>query len=427
MDIPLIALSMTFILLIILGCPIAFAMILAFIAYCVVSGTPLTLLPIKLVGAVDSFPLMAVPFFIMAASIMNKVGVTDRLFDFASAVMGHVRGGLAHANILNSMIFAGISGSAVADAAGPGMIEMKAMIDRGYTKEFSAATTAASSVIGPIIPPSIAMVIYSVMTGERITELFSGGIIPGIIMGGSLMAYIALIGKRQNLPKEPRATWRLILRAFSRAFFPLLAPLIIVGSILTGATTPTEGAVVAVAYSLFLGIIYRSLKIKDIIASLKDSVLYTAVCLFMLAASGSYGWAITIKKLPELVFSLMITITQSPTVALLIVVAMLTFLGCIMSADAGLIITVPVLLSIAEGYHINLVYMGVLAVVVLSIGVVTPPVGICIFAVTAIVGIPFERVIRATLPFLIPEYIAVLLFIFFPSVVMFVPNLLFRS
>jgi tripartite ATP-independent transporter DctM subunit len=421
MDLPIIALAVTFVVTIVLGFPIAFSMILSFIIYCIMSGTPLSLLSIKLVSSLESFPLLAVPYFIMAASVMNKVGVTDRLFDFAAALMGHIRGGLAHANILNSMIFAGISGSAVADAAGPGMIEMTAMINRGYTVAFSAATSAASSVIGPIIPPSIAMVIYSVMTGEPVKVLFAGGIIPGIMLGLSMMGYIAIIGKKKNLPKEQRASIAKISNTFFKALLPLLAPFIIVGSILTGITTPTEGGALAVAYSLLLGFIYRTLKIKYIIESLMETVLFSSVCLFLLAASSSYAWAITIKQLPELVYKYMIIITDNPKIAMLFVVALLTFLGCIMSADAGLIITVPVLLTIAEGYHIDLIYMGVMAVVTLSLGVITPPVGICLYAITAIAKIPFEQVVKATIPFLIPQYVIVFILIFFPYLVLFIP------
>jgi tripartite ATP-independent transporter DctM subunit len=424
MDISLIVLSSGFLFLIILGCPIAFAMILAFMAYCVAEGVTLTLLPLKLVGALESFPLLAVPFFLLAAKIMNAVGVTDRLFNFVEAVLGHVRGGLGHANVMASIIFAGISGSAAADAAGLGTIEIKAMTDRGYPRDFSAAITVASSVIGPIIPPSISMIIYSVMAGERITDLFAGGIIPGLIMGLSLMVYISLVAKRLNLPRGKKPSWGVLFRSFLSAFLPLLAPFIIVGSILTGVVTPTEGGVVAVVYSLCLGVLYRSIRLRDIYRCLEESITTTAVCLFMLAASGAYGWAITIKKIPELVLSLLGSLTQSPTVALFLIALVLIFLGCIMSADAALIITVPILISLAEGYHIDLVYMGVLAVVTLCIGVITPPVGVCLFVITEVAQIPFERVVRATLPFVVPEIATVILLILFPSLVLLIPNLI---
>jgi tripartite ATP-independent transporter DctM subunit len=424
MDWPILILTATFIVTIVLGWPIAFSMILSFIAYCLTSHTPLALLPIKLVGSLESFPLLAVPYFIMAASIMNKVGVTDKLFDFITALLGHIRGGLAHANILNNMIFSGISGSAVADACGPGLITIRAMIDRGYSREFSAATTAAASVMGPIIPPSIGMVIYAVMTGEPVKRLFAGGIIPGILMGIAMMIYIAIAGKKKNLPKEPRADLKTLAKTFVKAILPLFAPIIIVGSILTGMATPTEGGAIAVFYSLLLGALYRTIRVKDLVDCLRDTVLFSSVCLFLLAASSSYAWAITIKKLPELVYTFMIGVTDSPTMAMIIVMALLTFLGCIMSADAGLIITVPVLLKIAEGYHIDLIYMGVVSVVVLSIGVITPPVGVSLYVITAMVKTPFEAVAKACLPYLIPQYVIVFLVIFFPVLVMFIPNLI---
>lgn len=423
MDIPLAVLGGSFLLLIILGCPIAFAMIVSFIGYCVLGGDTLTLLPLKLVGALESFPLLAVPFFLLAAKIMNAVGVTDRLFSFINSLLGHITGGLGHANVMASIIFAGISGSAAADAAGLGTIEIKAMNDRGYPRDFSAAITIASSVIGPIIPPSITMIIYSVMAGERIGDLFAGGILPGLIMGLSLMVYICYVAKKKNLPRSSRPSLRETFGYLIRAVLPLLAPFIIVGAIISGVCTPTEGGVIAVVYSLSLGFFYKTIRLKAIVQCLEETVTLSALCLFLLATSGAFGWAITIEQIPEMAFKLLSSITTDQTIVLFLLALVFLFMGCVMSADAALIILVPVLMIIADGFNIDLVYMGVLAVVALCIGVITPPVGICLYVITDVADLPFETVVKATLPFLVPLLITVVLIILFPHIVLFIPSL----
>ncbi|MBW2145973.1 MAG: TRAP transporter large permease [Deltaproteobacteria bacterium] len=410
-----------------LSCPIALAMGIAVMGYLFMEGNvPLLLIPKHLAVAVNSFTLLAVPLFILAAEIMNHVGVTDRIFRFALSIVGSVRGGLGHVNVLASMIFAGMSGCATADAAGLGTIEIKAMCKAGYDPEFSAAITAASSTIGPIIPPSIIMVVYAVIAEESIGQMFLGGLVPGVLMGLFLMATIYLFSWMgwAKCPIGHHFHFRELFSSFRQAFLSLLAPVIILGSIFFGITTPTESAAVAVLYAVFLGVYYRTLTVRLLIQAFTETSALSAVVLFLIAASKVLGWVITLEKVPELVFTTLYQFTHNKALIVLIIDIAILFLGCFMSATAGVVIVTPILLEVASGVGMNMIHLGVMLVVGLLIGINTPPVGICLYVVSDVANISVDQMFRAILPFLIPLIGILLLVSYIPSLTLFLPNLL---
>jgi len=407
------------------GMPIGFVLILtSMLMFVAIGNLKMMAIPQNMVGGVDSFILMAVPLFILAGKVMNAGKVTDRIFNFASSLVGHIKGGLGHVNILASLIFAGISGSAVADAAGLGEVEIRAMQARGYDDRFTAAITASSSVIGPIFPPSVPMVIFAGLTGTSVARLFLGGAIPGIAMAVFLMAATYLIAVRRGFPSEPRATVREIVRSLRNAFFAILSPVIVLGAIVTGITTPTEAAVVAVLYSLLLGFFYRTLRLRDLPRLVVETGVETGVLMLIIAAVAIFSWILTYQMLPQALMDFIFAFTKSPVVVITLLVILLLVLGCFMNPTPGLVVSVPFILPLAEELGIDLVHLGVLMVLVLAIGLLTPPVGLCVFIVARIARLDCSIVFRECTPYIITLVLVSLLVAYVPQVVLFVPNLL---
>ena len=407
-----------------LGMPIAFALVLAAILMFLDMGTiRFMAIPQNMVGGVDSFILLAVPMFILAAKVMNSAQITDRIFNFAGALVRHIKGGLGHVNIAASLIFAGMSGSAVADAAGLGEIEIKVMTQRGYDAPFAAAITAASSVVGPIFPPSVPMVIYGGLAGASIAHLFLGGAIPAIAMTLFLMIATYFIAAARGYPSEARASLVEMWQSFRGAFFALLSPIIVLGAIVSGITTPTEAAAIAVLYSFVLGFSYGTVKLKDLPGLFIDTALETGVLMLIVAAVSVFSWTITLLQIPQHAIEALFSVTDQRWVVIVLIVAILLIVGLFMNPTPGLIVAAPFILPIAEQIGMDLVHLGVLMVLVLAIGLVTPPVGLCLYIVARIARVDVVEVVRECLPFIAALTVVALLVAFVPEITLFLPQL----
>jgi tripartite ATP-independent transporter DctM subunit len=358
---------------------------------------------------------------------MNTAGITGRIFNFALALVGWLRGGLGHVNIGASVIFAGMSGAAVADAGGLGAIEIKAMRDAGYDDDFAVGITAASSTIGPIIPPSLPMVIYGVVAGVSIGQLFAAGFIPGVIMALSLMALVAIIAYRRGYSRDQAFRLSVLWLSFRRAFLSLLTPVIIVGGILSGAFTPTEAAVAACAYALFLGLfVYRTLSVRRFLRVSFDTIETTAVVLMVVGAAAVFAWVLTAQRVPEMVAGMLLATSDRPWVILLLINLILLIVGCFMETVAAITIMVPVLLPVAIEIGVDPVHFGVIMVLNLMLGLLTPPVGMVLYVLSRIANITFERAVVGTAPFLVPLVLVLLLITFVPQITLWLPTLLYR-
>ncbi|MEZ5590633.1 MAG: TRAP transporter large permease [Gammaproteobacteria bacterium] len=413
-------------LLLAAGMPIAVGMIATGLLYVVLEMAMDPLIAAQRVATgIDSFPLLAIPFFMLAAELMNFAGITDRIFRLAKSMVGAISGGLAYVNVLASMLFAGMSGSAVADAGGLGRIEIKAMKDDGYEVDFAAALTAASSTIGPIIPPSISFVIYGLTAGVSIGGLFAAGLLPGLMMGGSLMALIAFYSKKRKYGRTQRFSWRELKDALAHAFLALMTPVIIVGGILAGIFTPTEAGAFAVLYAFILGkFIYRTLHWRDIPELIFNTALSAANVLFIIAASALIGWILTAEQVPIKLAEMIVAYSASPWVLLLLINLLLFALGCFMAAAPVIIMLTPILLPVTSLMGIDPMHLGVVMVLNLMIGLITPPVGLCLFVVADVAELPVMRVVKSLIPFFIPLVIVLLLITYIPSLVLFLPGLL---
>ncbi|MFQ3547331.1 MAG: TRAP transporter large permease [Termitinemataceae bacterium] len=416
-----------FLLLVVLGFPIVFALALISFLYLATHSIPIITMAQKMISGIDTYALLAVPFFILAGNLMNIGGVTRRLFRFASAIVGFIPGGLGHANVLASMIFAGMSGAAIADAGGLGTIEIKAMQDEGFDTEFSAAVTAASSTIGPIIPPSIPMVIYASIANVSVGKLFLAGAIPGIAMGFALMFLVYIIAKQRHYPVHSRFNLKEVAASFADGFLPLLTPAIILGGILGGVFSPTEAAIVASTYALVLGtVVYRELKPRDLLQVILDTVKTTSMVVFIISAAAIYGFLLGREQVPQSVAILLFDISKNPQVVMLIIILFLLVIGCFMETTAALILLTPILVPPIIQLGIDPVHFGLVMVLTLMIGLITPPVGVVLYITANIAKISFEDCTKATAPFLIPLILVLLVMAFVPELVMFLPNYLIR-
>ncbi|MCK5575512.1 MAG: TRAP transporter large permease, partial [Sphingomonadales bacterium] len=403
--------------LIIIGVPVGVALAGSSMIYVIMSGNlPDFVVIHRMVNGIDSFPLLAIPFFILAGNLMNSAGITNRIFAFATAMVGWMRGGLGHVNIGASVLFAGMSGAAVADAGGLGTIEIKAMRDAGYDDDFAVAVTAASSTIGPIIPPSLPMVIYGVMASASVGQLFAAGFIPGLLMALSLMAMVAYYARKRNYPRDARFNIRLIGKTFAGAFLSLLTPIIIVGGILTGIFTPTEAAIAAVFYALILGLfVYRTLNLKRLLHVSMETIETTTIILLIVGAASIFAWILTSNRATEQFAELILGITNNPILILLLLNLVMLVVGLFMETVAAITILVPVLLPIAMKMDVDPVHFGVIMVLNLMIGLLTPPVGMVLFVLSRVSGVSFERCSSATMPFLIPLVVVLMLVTFVPQ------------
>lgn len=413
---------------VVMGVPVAISLAASSLIFVALTAqAPEIVVLHRMVNGVDSFPLLAVPFFILAGNLMNSAGITNRIFAFAKACVGWLRGGLGHVNVGASVIFAGMSGAAVADAGGLGTIEIKAMRDAGYDPDFSVGVTAASSTIGPIIPPSLPMVIYGVVASASIGQLFAAGFIPGLLMAVALMVMVAWYARKRNYPRDARFSLSALGTSFLDAFLSLLTPVIIVGGILAGVFTPTEAAIAASAYALVLGaVVYRTLSWRRILRVTMDTVETTAIVLFIVAGASIFAWLLTSNRVTEQFASIILTFTDNPVLILLLINAILVIVGCFMETIAAITILTPVLLPIVMKIGIDPVHFGVIMVLNLMIGLLTPPVGMVLYVLSRVSKVPFERCVAATAPFLIPLVAVLMLVTFVPAVSMWLPTLIYR-
>lgn len=407
------------------GMPLYVSIGLASLAFLWWGGFPITVLPQKMAGSMNSFPIVAAPLFILMGNILAAAKITDRIVVFAGAVIGWVRGGYAHASILTSMIFAGMVGSAVADAAGSGAIEIRAMRNAGYKPETAAAITAAAATIGPIIPPSLPMVIYGVTADVSIGRLFIGGLIPGILMGLSLMVMVSLVARREGMGRKPFEGFCAIWRAFLGSFFALMTPVLLLGGMFSGIFTPTEAAAAACIYALILGFfVYRTLEWKQIPGILIETAETTGLVTVLVMAAGALGWCMSISRLPQTAAPWIVSTISSPIVFLLMANALLLVVGCFMEALAALLILIPILVPAAISYGIDPVQFGVIMILNLILGTIHPPIGVVLFVVTRIADVSFETMSRAILPWLIPLLVVLLAITLWPPLTLWLPQLL---
>lgn len=407
------------------GVPIFASMGLAGAAFVAINGIPSSVVAQRVAMAANSFPLVAAPLFILMGNIMNSAGITERIFGFAKALVGWMRGGMCHANIMASIIFAGMSGSAVADAGGVGTIEIKAMRDEGYDAETAAAITAASATIGPIIPPSLPMIIYGVSADTSIGGLFLGGVIPGLLMGGALMLLIVALARRRNMPSHPWEGLGALWAAFRRAFFALMTPVILFGGMMTGYFTPTEASAVATAYALALGLwVYRDFDLRDLPRLVLDTVETTGVVMALVMTAALLAWCLSVSRIPQLVGGILTHDVANPILFLLLVNVLLLVVGLFMEAIAAMLILVPILVPPAIALGIDPVQFGLIVVLNLMIGTITPPVGVVLFVTARVAGISFERMSRAIVPYLIPLLAVLAAITFYPPLTTALPALL---
>ncbi len=415
-----------FVLLIFLGVPIAFVIgIISLLGVAAIPFVPNMTVFMKMFNGLNSFVLLAIPLFVLAANLMNHGQITKMLVDFCIALVGNIRGGLAHANILVSMIFAGVSGSSQADTAGVGKMLIPAMIDTGYDKETAVGVTAASSTIGVIIPPSIPMVVYSGLTSASVAALFIGGMVPGILIGLAMMGIVVWQGRKRNFPVYERAAGGELFKLFWKSFPALLTPIIIVGGISTGLYTPTEAAAFASIYAMLISMfVYRTLKARDLPGILKETLKLSSLSLFALAAACALGELLGYYKVSDHVMNFFTAYISSKYVYMLMVIAFFLFVGTFMDAIPAMILFTPVLLPPAKALGITPIHLGLVTVITLAIGLVTPPYGLCLLIASSIGNLSIERALWAVLPYILALLVILVLVAMVPSVAFFLPELM---
>jgi TRAP-type C4-dicarboxylate transport system permease large subunit len=462
-------LKLLFLVLMASGLPVAIAMAGSSLIYILASGDlPGFAVVHRMIGGIDSFPLLAVPFFILAGNLMNNAGVTNRIYNFALALVGWLKGGLGHVNVLGSMIFAGMSGTAIADAAGLGTIEIKAMKDHGYDAEFAVGVTAASATLGPIIPPSLPFVIYAMMANVSVGALFLAGLLPGILMAVLMMATVAYFAHKHNWGGDikfsasrmgrallelavvagwPLAIWVLVAKAgfnaqivviaglvllFAadryfkwQAVLPIMTPVLLIGGMTTGLFTPTEGAIAASVWSLFLGVVwYRTMDWRMFVKVSLDTVETTATVMFIVAAASIFGWMLTATGITAAIAQWVLGVTREPWLFLLMANLLMLFVGCFLEPTAAITILVPILLPIATQLGVDPVHFGLVMVLNLMIGLLHPPMGMVLFVLARVAGLSVERTTMAILPWLVPLLASLVLLTYVPQVGLWLPRTL---
>jgi len=451
------------------GIPVAIAMAGASLIYVMVSGTiPDYVVIHRMVGGLDSFPLLAVPFFILAGNLMNSAGITNRIYNFALGLVGWMKGGLGHVNVVGSVVFAGMSGTAIADAAGLGTIEIKAMTEHGYSKEFSVGVTAASATLGPIIPPSLPFVIYALFANVSVGALFLAGILPGAVMAILMMLTVAYFAHKNKWGGDVPFEWPRVLRSFGellivlawptaiwlvveaggppqitvfggivllfladwkfrfQAVLPIMTPVLLIGGMSTGVFTATEGAIAACVWALFLGVVwYRTMKLKKLVKVSMDTIETTAAVLFIVAAASIFGWMLTATKATEMIASWVLSVTSTPAGFLLLANLLMLFVGCFLEPTAAITILVPILLPIAVHLGVDPIHFGLVMVLNLMIGLLHPPMGMVLFVLARVAGLSFERTTMAILPWLVPLLVSLGIITYAPSLVLWLPRMFF--
>ncbi|MDD5014345.1 MAG: TRAP transporter large permease [Atribacterota bacterium] len=418
------------VLLLFLGIPVAFSTsITPLIIMIIEKGSfniDTAIIATKMFSGINKFTILAIPLFLLAGRLMNVGSMTDKIFKFADVLIGHWKGGMGHTNILASVIFSGMTGSALSDAAGLGIIELKAMRDAGYDDDFSIAITGASSIIGPIIPPSIALVIYAVLAGASVGKVLIAGIIPGIIMAGVLMIMVTFYVRKKNYPTRKKASFSEIWHSFYNSILELLTPIIIIGGMLSGIFTATEAAAIAVLYAFIIGaFVYKEINFKNMVEILYETAKDTACIMFIMSAATFYGWLLIRSRIPIIILEFLTSITQSRLMILIILNLFLLFIGCFMETIAALTIVVPIIIPILSRFQIDPVHFGVIIVLNLVIGLLTPPFGEVLFVLHKISKVPLERIVKCILPFLIPLFITLILVTIFPPIATWLPSIVF--
>jgi TRAP-type C4-dicarboxylate transport system permease large subunit len=449
------------------GVPVAIAMAGSALVYILLTGdTPPFVVVHRMISGIDSFPLLAVPFFIFAGNLMNNAGITNRIYDFALALVGWLKGGLGHVNIIGSVIFAGMSGTAIADAAGLGTIEIKAMRDKGYDLGFSVGVTAASATLGPIIPPSLPFVIYATMANVSVGQLFLAGIIPGVVMAILMMLTVAYYAHKFNWGGDVRFEWARIAKALTElavvvgfplamwgavsagmpfnyalglglallfladwkfkfdAVMPIMTPILLIGGMSTGVFTPTEGAIAACVWALILGLVwYRTMTLKMLAKVSMDTIETTVTVMFIVAAASIFGWLLTATRVTDMVAMWVLSFTHSPWVFLLLANLLMLFVGCFLEPTAAILILVPVLLPVVQQLGIDPVHFGLVMVLNLMIGLLHPPMGMVLFVLARVANLSIEKTTMAIVPWLIPLLLSLVLITYVPSIVLWLPHL----
>jgi TRAP-type C4-dicarboxylate transport system permease large subunit len=459
--------KLLFLSLLATGLPVAMAMAGASLVYVMVTGNiPDYVVIHRMVGGLDSFPLLAVPFFIFAGNLMNSAGITNRIYNFALALVGWMKGGLGHVNVIGSVIFAGMSGTAIADAAGLGTIEIKAMTEHGYSKEFSVGVTAASATLGPIIPPSLPFVIYALFANVSVGALFLAGILPGAVMAILMMLTVAFYAHKNKWGADVPFQWPRVLKAVGEmlivlawptliwvavdkldldaqwsvllgllllfvadwkfrfaAVLPIMTPVLLIGGMTTGVFTATEGAIAACVWALVLGLVwYRTMTWKMLVKVSMDTIETTAAVLFIVAAASIFGWMLTATRATEMIAAWVLSVTSTPAGFLLLANLLMLFVGCFLEPTAAITILVPILLPIVHKLGIDPVHFGLVMVLNLMIGLLHPPMGLVLFVLARVAKLSVERTTMAILPWLVPLLISLVIVTYIPSISLWLPN-----
>jgi tripartite ATP-independent transporter DctM subunit len=414
-----------FVILFTLGMPVAFVMMVSALLYFLLAGTDLNFITLEIFASLNSFVLIAIPMFILTAEVMNISSISDRIFKFANSLVGHIPGGIAHVDVVSSVVFAGMSGSAVADAAGVGKVAYYSMVKKGFDGPFSAAVTTSSAVIGPIIPPSIPMVIFAMVAEASIGKLFLGGIIPGLLLAVAMMVYIYFIALKRKYPVEPRQRIALIITYFIQSLLPMLTPVILLLGITLGVVTVTEAAVLAVIYSCLLGmLIYRSLGWSNLVQSLRNTFITFGAIAILFPAAKLFGYVLTKEAVASKLTLLFTGISDNAIVIILMINLLFLLLGCFSDALVNILLFVPMVIPIANAIGMDPVHFGVMIVLNTMIGLLTPPMGSLLFISSSITGVSLEKIIKETWPFVICCIVVLLMVALFPPLTTFIPNLL---
>ncbi|MCS4433720.1 TRAP transporter large permease [Aquiflexum gelatinilyticum] len=421
-----ILLFLIFLLLLVLGIPIAFALGLASFVYILFSDLPFIVIPQKMYAGLDVFVLLSIPGFILAGNLMNASGITNRIIQLCNALFGHIRGGLGLANVGASMLFGGVSGTAIADTASIGSVMIPAMEKEGYDTDFSCAVTATSSTIGPIIPPSLPMIIAATLTGLSVGKLFIAGIVPGLLLGLGLMLVTYFISVKRKYPKRTKASLKQMAISFYQAFWAILMTVLILFGIIGGVFTPTEASIVAVVYAMAIGLfVYGELKLRMIPKIILESAKMTASLMVLVGFANLFAWIMTVEEIPQLIAQSLLNITENKILLLLLINLLLLFVGAFMETIASLLILFPVFLGVAVHIGVDPIQFAMIMVMNLVIGLTTPPVGVCLFVASSIGKIPMEKIAKAGVPFLLVSLLVLMLVTFVPGISLYLPSLFY--